>query len=35
MNFPDLEKGIFSGSIWLDDFFLAPLPPKREEKSMK
>src|SRR4029078_10630656 len=32
LNFPDLEKGTFSGSIWLDDFFLAPLPAKREEK---
>jgi hypothetical protein len=35
MNFPDLEKGIFSGTIWLDDFFLAPLPARREEKAMK
>jgi hypothetical protein len=35
MNFPDCEKGTFSGTLWLDDFFLAPLPPKREEKPMK
>jgi hypothetical protein len=34
-NFPDLEKGAFSGSFWLDDFFLAPLPARPEEKVMK
>jgi hypothetical protein len=35
LNFPDLDKGAFSGSIWLDDFFLAPLPARPEEKAMK
>jgi hypothetical protein len=35
INFPDLEKGAFSGTIWLDDFFLAALPAKREEKVSK
>jgi hypothetical protein len=34
-NFPDCERGAYSGSVWLDDFFLAPLPPKREDKPMK
>ena len=33
MNLPDgpSGSGIFGGSVWLDDFFLAPLPPVREE----
>jgi hypothetical protein len=32
MNFPDLETKSVSGTFWLDDFFLAPLPAKAEEK---
>jgi hypothetical protein len=32
MNFPDLETKAVSGTFWLDDFFLAPLPAKAEEK---
>jgi hypothetical protein len=35
MNFPDFKNGVFSGTVWLDDFFLAPLPVKSEEKPSK
>ena len=33
MNFPDGPpgSGVFGGSVWLDDFFLAPLPAPRED----
>ena len=35
MNLPDgpPESGVFSGTVWLDDFFLAPLPPGREDSK--
>jgi hypothetical protein len=28
MNLPDAppNSGVFGGTVWLDDFFLAPLP---------
>jgi hypothetical protein len=32
INFPAFSAGSFSGTVWLDDFFLAPLPAKPEEK---
>jgi hypothetical protein len=32
INFPSFSSGVFSGTIWLDDFFLAPFPAKPEEK---
>jgi hypothetical protein len=37
MNLPDGPpgSGVFSGTVWLDDFFLAPLPPGREDASPK
>jgi hypothetical protein len=28
------EKGACSGSVWLDDFFLAPLPGKPEDRAL-
>ncbi len=35
MNFPSFSAGTYSGTVWLDDFFLAPLPARREDKPMK
>jgi hypothetical protein len=35
INFPEYSKGVFSGTVWLDDFFLAPLPVKSEESTSK
>jgi hypothetical protein len=33
--FPSFVTGTYSGTIWLDDFFLAPFQLKPEEKAMK
>jgi hypothetical protein len=35
INFPSFSNGLHSGTVWLDDFFLAPLPVKSEEKALK
>jgi hypothetical protein len=36
MNFPDgaADRGAFSGTVWLDDFFLAPIPSRPEDRAL-
>jgi hypothetical protein len=36
LNFPDggPDRGAFSGSVWLDDFFLAQIPARPEDRAL-